>query len=258
MHNSTDALLQVEHVSKIYHSRSGSTPAIGDLTFKATEGELVVIVGPSGCGKTTLLRCLSGLDTPTAGAVTFSGRHVAGPQRGLAVVFQEYTRSLFPWLSVEKNVAFGLHGLSSSERESRVKDALRHVKLTDFSRSYPWQLSGGMQQRVAIARAIAARPRFLLMDEPFASVDAQTRMQLETLVLDLWKEFGWTVLLVTHDIDEAIFLADRVLVLSARPSRIVREIPIALSRPRDHLTTKAMPAFQSYRREINELIGVLH
>lgn len=252
------ALIETVHVTKTYRSRSGDTEAIGDLTLSAGEGEFVVIVGPSGCGKTTLLRCLSGLDRPTSGEVRFDGGIVQGPQDGLAVVFQEYTRSLFPWLSVAQNVGFGLAALDRAERDERVRDALAHVKLEEFTGSYPWQLSGGMQQRVAIARAIAARPRFLLMDEPFASVDAQTRAQLESLVLDLWKEFGWTVLLVTHDIDEAIFLADRVLVLSQRPSRVVEEISIDLTRPRDHLETKALPAFQEHRRRINELIGVLH
>jgi NitT/TauT family transport system ATP-binding protein len=252
------ALVEAAGVSKIYRGGKTETHAIGDLTFRAEEGEFVVIVGPSGCGKTTLLRCLSGLDNPTAGEVRFAGKPVDGCQEGLAVVFQEYTRSLFPWLSVEKNVGFGLKGLSAAERQERVRDALAHVKLTEFADSYPWQLSGGMQQRVAIARAIASRPRFLLMDEPFASVDAQTRAQLESLVLDLWAEFGWTVLLVTHDIDEAIFLADRVLVLSNRPSRVVKEIPVTLQRPRDHFATKALPEFQEYRKEINELIGVFH
>ena len=252
------ALVETVHVNKTYRSRSGVTEAIGDLTFTAGEGEFVVIVGPSGCGKTTLLRCLSGLERPSSGEIRFDGSVVRGPQDGLAVVFQEYTRSLFPWLSVAHNVGFGLTALDRAERDERVRDALAHVRLTEFAGSYPWQLSGGMQQRVAIARAIAARPRFLLMDEPFASVDAQTRAQLESLVLQLWAEFGWTVLLVTHDIDEAIFLADRVLVLSKRPSHVVEEIGIELARPRDHLATKALPEFQAHRRHINELIGVFH
>ena len=177
-------------------------------------------------------------------------------QKSLSVVFQEYTRSLFPWLSVRRNVEFGLHGLNRRERSARVDDALEHVGLADFGSHYPWQLSGGMQQRVAIARSIASRPEFLLMDEPFASVDAQTRAQLESMVLGLWREFGWTVLLVTHDIDEAIFMADRVLVLSRRPSRVLREVPVSLERPRDQIETRARPEFQQYRKEIISLIGV--
>jgi NitT/TauT family transport system ATP-binding protein len=249
-------MLEVEGLKKVYRaSRSGTTEAIADLTLAAARGEFVVLVGPSGCGKTSLLRCLSGLDRPTSGTVRVDGATVNGVQKSLSVVFQEYTRSLFPWLSVRRNVEFGLDGLVRRERTARVDDALDHVGLTDFGDHYPWQLSGGMQQRVAIARAIAARPAFLLMDEPFASVDAQTRAQLESMVLDLWAEFGWTVLLVTHDIDEAIFMADRVLVLSKRPSRVLREVTVSLDRPRDQIETRARPEFQQYRKEISSLIG---
>ena len=251
-----DTILEVEGLRKVYRAaRSGTTEAIADLTFTAARGEFVVLVGPSGCGKTTLLRCLSGLDRPSSGAVRVDGAAVNGVQKSLSVVFQEYTRSLFPWLSVRRNVEFGLSGLDRRERTARVDDALGHVGLAEFGDHYPWQLSGGMQQRVAIARAIASRPGFLLMDEPFASVDAQTRAQLESMVLDLWREFRWTVLLVTHDIDEAIFLADRVLVLSRRPSRVLREVPVPLDRPRDQIETRARPEFQQYRKEIISLIG---
>jgi NitT/TauT family transport system ATP-binding protein len=250
-------LLDVSGLAKSYRgSRGGSTEAIADLTFTAAQGEFLVLVGPSGCGKTTLLRCLSGLDRPTAGSIKLAGAAVNGVQKSLAVVFQEYTRSLFPWLSVRRNVEFGLHDLDRATRASRVDDALGHVGLSEFAAHYPWQLSGGMQQRVAIARAIAARPLFLLMDEPFASVDAQTRAQLESMVLDLWREFGWTVLLVTHDIDEAIFMADRVLVLSRRPSRVLRTVSVGLDRPRDQIETRARPEFQQYRKEIISLIGL--
>jgi NitT/TauT family transport system ATP-binding protein len=249
-------LLEVNGLTKVYRgARTFTTEAIADLTFTAARGEFVVLVGPSGCGKTTLLRCLSGLDRPSTGTIQLAGNPVDGVQESLAVVFQEYTRSLFPWLSVRRNVEFGLHALGRSERSSRVLDALGHVGLSEFADHYPWQLSGGMQQRVAIARAIAARPLFLLMDEPFASVDAQTRAQLESMVLDLWREFGWTVLLVTHDIDEAIFMADRVLVLSKRPSRVLRTVPVTLDRPRDQIETRARPEFQQYRKEIISLIG---
>ena len=251
-----DTILEVEGLRKVYRAaRSGTTEAIADLTFTAARGEFVVLVGPSGCGKTTLLRCLSGLDRPSSGGVRVDGAAVNGVQKSLSVVFQEYTRSLFPWLSVRRNVEFGLRGLDRRERTARVDDALGHVGLAEFGDHYPWQLSGGMQQRVAIARAIASRPGFLLMDEPFASVDAQTRAQLESMVLDLWREFRWTVLLVTHDIDEAIFLADRVLVLSRRPSRVLREVPVPLDRPRDQIETRARPEFQQYRKEIISLIG---
>ncbi len=253
-----DPLLQVNGVRKIYRgSRGGAeTVAIDDLTFDVRRGEFVVVVGPSGCGKTTLLRCLSGLLGPSAGTITFGGSPVDGVQPGLGVVFQDYTRSLMPWLSVEANVGFGLHAVPVADRRRRVADALAHVGLSDFANGYPWQLSGGMQQRVAIARAISSEPDMLVMDEPFASVDAQTRMSLESMVLDLWSEAGWTGLLVTHDIDEAIFMADRVLVLSSRPSRILESIPIELDRPRDQLATRASPEFQDYRLHISKLIGV--
>jgi NitT/TauT family transport system ATP-binding protein len=248
--------IEVDGISKEFPSRGrgDAVAAIGDITFSQRRGEFVCLVGPSGCGKTTLLRCLSALTAPTAGDVRFGGRHVDGVPRDLAVVFQEYNRSLYPWLSVERNAAFGLGDLSRDERAARVQDALRHVGLTDFADHYPWQLSGGMQQRVAIARAIASRPSVLLMDEPFASVDAQTRMQLESMVLDLWDEYGWTVTLVTHDIDEAVFMADRVLVLTKRPSRIIEEVVIDLPRPRDQIDTRALPEFQDHRRRISRLI----
>jgi NitT/TauT family transport system ATP-binding protein len=251
-------LLSVSGVRKVYAGSGGSDPttAIDDLTFDVGRGEFVVVVGPSGCGKTTILRCLSGLMVPTHGRITFQGREVNGCQPGLGVVFQDYTRSLMPWLTVEANVGFGLHDIPAAKRRKRVADALEHVGLTEFADRHPWQLSGGMQQRVAIARAISSEPDLLVMDEPFASVDALTRMSLESMVLDLWAEAGWTALLVTHDIDEAIFMADRVLVLSARPSRILESIPITLERPRDQLATRASPQFQEYRRHITTLIGV--
>jgi NitT/TauT family transport system ATP-binding protein len=254
----TPPLLSVDGVRKVYPGSrdTGETVAIDDLTFDVQQGEFVVVVGPSGCGKTTMLRCLSGLMSPTDGRIRFHGREVRGVQSGLGVVFQDYTRSLMPWLTVEANVAFGFHGIPASERRRRAVEALGHVGLAEFADRYPWQLSGGMQQRVAIARAISSEPDLLVMDEPFASVDAQTRTSLESMVLDLWAEADWTGLLVTHDIDEAIFMADRVLVLSSRPSRILESIPITLHRPRDQLATRATPEFQEYRRRISTLIGL--
>jgi NitT/TauT family transport system ATP-binding protein len=254
----TPPLLSVDGVRKIYPGSrdSAETVAIDDLTFDVQQGEFVVVVGPSGCGKTTMLRCLSGLMSPTDGRIRFHGREVHGVQPGLGVVFQDYTRSLMPWLSAEANVAFGFHGVPAPERRRRAAEALGHVGLAEFADRYPWQLSGGMQQRVAIARAISSEPDLLVMDEPFASVDAQTRASLESMVLDLWAEADWTGLLVTHDIDEAIFMADRVLVLSSRPSRVLENIPITLRRPRDQLATRATPEFQEYRRQISTLIGL--
>ena len=214
------------------------------------------IVGPSGCGKTTLLKALAGLLRPTRGEALVEGRVVVGPPKDLALVFQEYTRSLLPWLTVGGNVTFPLvaAGVARAERDRRAREALTEVDLAGFEERYPWQLSGGLQQRVAIARAIAYEPAVLLMDEPFASVDAQTRADLEDLVRRVHADLGVTVLFVTHDIDEAVYLADRVLVLSRRPTTVRTEIEIALPTPRDQLETKALPRFVELRTEVLELI----
>lgn len=208
----TDAevVLRVEHISKTYGTGDSAVQAVGDLTFEVTAGEFVCIVGPSGAGKTTMLKCLSGLLRPTSGAAYVGGRHVVGPPPELALVFQDYARSLLPWLTVRANVEMPLKGWSSSvsrvEREDRVTTALEAVGLLGFHQHHPWQLSGGMQQRVAIARALAYQPKLLLMDEPFASVDAQTRNDLEDLMLRLRSEYGMTIVFVTHDIDESVYL----------------------------------------------------
>jgi NitT/TauT family transport system ATP-binding protein len=185
----------------------------------------------------------------------YDGSPVTGIPAGLSIVFQDYHRSLFPWLTVRENVRFPVRRLGRADGRRQATEALRLVGLTDFADHHPSQLSGGMQQRVAIARAIVSGPRCLLMDEPFASVDAQTRAALEQLTLRVAALIGATVLLVTHDIDEAILMADRVLVLSARPGRILKEVPIDLPRPRDEVETRALPRFQDYRREVHRLIG---
>jgi len=207
-------------------------------------------VGPSGCGKTTLLRCAAGLLRPTAGTVRLDGEPVTGPPPGLAVVFQEYGRSLFPWLRVADNVALPLRNRPRAERRRLVDDALAAVGLADAHRAYPWQLSGGMQQRVAIARAVAYQPRVLLMDEPFAAVDAQTRADLEDLIRDVWRRLGVTLLFVTHDIDEAVYLGQRVIVLSAAPTTVAEDLPIDLPDSRDQLTTRADPRFTQLRAHV--------
>jgi NitT/TauT family transport system ATP-binding protein len=248
-------LIRATGLAKSFTSRGRTTQAIADVGFEQAEGEFLGVVGPSGCGKTTLLRCLAGLERPDSGTVEFAGRPVTGIPAAVSVVFQEYNRSLFPWLSAAENVRFPIRRLGRDAGREQARDALRRVGLADFADHHPWQLSGGMQQRVALARAIVSRPRFLLMDEPFASVDAQTRAVLEDLTVTITGELGLTVLLITHDIDEAIFMADRVLVLSARPSRVLREVPIALARPRDEVETRALPLFQDYRRELHHLIG---
>ncbi|MFC7485655.1 ABC transporter ATP-binding protein [Knoellia sp. CPCC 206453] len=254
-HSQAPELLRADAIGKTYTSERGtSVEAIGSVSFAAREGEFVAIVGPSGCGKTTLLRTIAGLLRPTRGDVTFEGQVVRKVPDGFGVVFQEYNRSLFPWLTVRKNVEFGLHGLPRALRHERATEALRRVHLADMEASYPWQLSGGMQQRVAIARALAVHPRVLLMDEPFASVDAQTRISLELMTAEISAELGLTTVLITHDIDEAIFLADRVVVLSARPSHVVTEVVVELPRPRDELEAKADPRFLEYRRVIHDAI----
>ncbi|MFB7652477.1 MULTISPECIES: ABC transporter ATP-binding protein [unclassified Streptomyces] len=254
-HTNTPELLRADGIGKTYVSERGTrTEAIGSVSFTLSEGEFVAIVGPSGCGKTTLLRTIAGLLKPSHGELTFDGQPIRKVPDRFGIVFQEYNRSLFPWLSVRKNVEFGLSGLSRQERHERVSEGLERVHLSDVEGHYPWQLSGGMQQRVAIARALATHPRVLLMDEPFASVDAQTRIKLELMTAEISAELGLTTLLITHDIDEAIFLADRVIVLSARPSHVVTEVAIELERPRDELAAKADTRFLEYRRVIYDAI----
>ncbi len=252
----THVLLDVEHLSKSYSVKGSDVEIIGDLTFAVTVGETVSIVGPSGIGKTTLLKCLTGLQSISSGSARVDGREIDGPPQEMALVFQEYTRSLMPWLTVEKNVRLPLTHLRlpKSEADERIRSALRSVGLDHALDRYPWQLSGGMQQRVAIARALAYRPEVLVMDEPFASVDAQTRFELEDLCLRIRDEFGMTILLVTHDIDEAVYLSDRVVVLGHRPAVVSRIIDIDLPQQRDQISTRAMPRFAELRTEIFELI----
>ena len=230
--------------------------AIHDLTFEVEPGEFLCIVGPSGCGKTTLLKCLSGLLRPTSGAAYLEGRLIEKSPDGLALVFQEYSRSLLPWMTVGANVRLPLLGqrIRKSERRSRAAAALDAVGLTGFEDKHPWQLSGGMQQRVAIARALAYQPHLLLMDEPFASVDAQTRADLEDLVLDVHERFGITVVFVTHDIDESVYLSDRIVVLTHRPTSVKEIVPVSLSRPRDQIATKELSEFTQIRGRVIRLI----
>jgi NitT/TauT family transport system ATP-binding protein len=231
-------------------------PVIADVSFEVTAGEIVSIVGPSGCGKTTLLRILAGLLKPTMGVVRFQSHPVQGVPAGLAMVFQEYSRSLLPWATVTNNIALPLRykNISTSERVRLVSDSLDAVGLLEFGDHYPWQLSGGMQQRVAIARALAYQPKLLLMDEPFASVDAQTRADLEDLVADVRARFDITIVFITHDIDEAVYLSDRVVVLSKSPTVVLDRIATDLPRPRDQIVTKALPQFVAKRSEIGRLI----
>jgi NitT/TauT family transport system ATP-binding protein len=249
-------LLKVRELGKTYGHGAGATEAIGDIGFDVDKGEFVCIVGPSGCGKTTLLRCLAGLLPATRGEVTLRGERVERTPDEMALVFQEYSRSLFPWMRVRENVAFPLRRKKLGKARTRelVEQALSAVRLDGFEDHYPWQLSGGMQQRVAIARALAYEPEILLMDEPFASLDAQTRADLEDLTVRLRDEFGVTIIFVTHDIDEAVYLADRVVALTNRPTRVQEILDIPLPRPRDQITTKEQPDFARLRGHVYRLI----
>ncbi|MCK2217291.1 ABC transporter ATP-binding protein [Actinomadura sp. ATCC 31491] len=249
-------MLDVRGLKKVYEGRGRSVEAVRDLTFTVGTGELVCIVGPSGAGKTTLLRCVAGLLDGTAGEVVLEGEAVTGPPPGMAVVFQEYGRSLFPWMTVRQNVELPLKEkrVPKERRRRLVQDALEAVGLAEAQDAHPWQLSGGMQQRVAIARAVAYEPHLLLMDEPFAAVDAQTRADLEDLVRALWLRLGVTVLFVTHDIDEAVYLGQRVIVLSNSPTVVLEDVPIDLPADRDQLTTRSLPRFAELRAHVYELI----
>jgi NitT/TauT family transport system ATP-binding protein len=245
-------MLEISNLGKTYERRRQQTRAIENLTFEVGRGEFLCVVGPSGCGKTTLLKCMSGLLEPTTGQVRLHGRPVSEPPAEMAVVFQDYSRSLFPWMTIGNNVMFPLKrkSLDKQERDRVVADALESVGLTEFAGHYPWQLSGGMQQRVAIARAIAYRPEILLMDEPFASVDAQTRADLEDLILQIRAEYGMTVVFVTHDIDESVYLGDRVVVLTRPPTTVQDLLPVDLPSPRDQIVTKELPRFAELRAHV--------
>ncbi|RIV34327.1 ABC transporter ATP-binding protein [Micromonospora radicis] len=249
-------MLTVSNLQKTYGSGDQAVEAIRDLTLTVDKGEFVCIVGPSGAGKSTMLKCLCGLLQPSSGTVTLNGVPLNGPPKEIASVFQDYSRSLMPWFTVRRNVGLPLRNRhrSAADRAARVATALEAVGLTSFGGRYPWQLSGGMQQRVAIARGLAYAPEILLLDEPFASVDAQTRADLEDLILRVRDDTGVTMLLVTHDIDEAVYLADRVVVMSARPSVVLDTVEVDLPRPRDQVTTKQLPRFAELRAQVLTLI----
>ncbi|MGY1750115.1 MULTISPECIES: ABC transporter ATP-binding protein [unclassified Modestobacter] len=243
-------MLRVEGLRKVYQEGTKRAfEAVADITFTVEQRELVCIVGPSGAGKTTLLKMMAGLLPPSSGAVYLDGEEVNGPPEKMALVFQDYSRSLYPWMTVEENIAFPLkhRKLEKSESAELIRDTLQSVGLAGAGKKYPWQLSGGMQQRVAIARALAYQPEILLMDEPFASVDAQTRADLEDLVLELRGRYGVTVVFVTHDIDESVYLSDRVVVLSPSPTRVQEIVDIPLPRPRDQVATKELADFAHLR-----------
>jgi NitT/TauT family transport system ATP-binding protein len=249
-------MLTINRLSKTYGEGKSATPAIGDVSFNISAGEFVCVVGPSGCGKTTLLKAMSGLLAPSSGEVVLKGSRVTSPPEQMALVFQEYSRSLMPWMSVRGNVALPLYHkkLPKAECVRLVEEAVNAVGLKPFIDRYPWELSGGMQQRVAIARAIAYQPEILLMDEPFASVDAQTRGDLEDLILRVRDQFGITILFVTHDIDESVYLADRIIVLTPPPTTVREIVSVHLPHPRDQVDTKELPEFARLRAHVYRLI----
>jgi NitT/TauT family transport system ATP-binding protein len=249
-------MLEVRKLGKTYGTGAKATRAIADVSLTVADGEFVCVVGPSGCGKTTLLKCIAGLLRPSHGSVVLRGKEVTRPPEEMALVFQEYSRSLMPWMSVAGNVLLPLRHkkLARKERRRLVEESLEAVDLSTFSDRYPWQLSGGMQQRVAIARALAYQPAILLMDEPFASVDAQTRGDLEDLILRVREQYGITILFVTHDIDESVYLADRVVVLTHAPTEVKEIVGVQLPRPRDQIATKEVPEFAQLRAHVYRLV----
>lgn len=246
-------ILFVTNLAKALGHGAERTGIIGDMSFSVSAGEFVSVVGPSGCGKTTLLMCLAGLYSADGGEIVFSGARVDGTTPGVSVVFQDYSRSLLPWKNNLDNVMFGMRRIahaSVAQKRDAARELLSNVGLAGFETHFPWQLSGGMQQRVAIARALAARARLLLMDEPFAAVDAQTRAEMQDLVLDLAARYKQTCLLVTHDVDEAVYVADRVIVLSCRPATVVQEMAVPLVKPRDQLATREDRVYLDLRHEV--------
>ncbi|MFC4057559.1 ABC transporter ATP-binding protein [Planomonospora corallina] len=249
-------MLEISNLSHTYGSGPSAHTALGGIDLSVAEGELVCIVGPSGCGKSTLLRSVAGLITPTGGRVLLKGVPVDQTPDDLAVVFQDYSRSLFPWMSVADNVSLPLRRKGQDKRQRRrsALDALEQVGLGGAADKYPWQLSGGMQQRVSIARALAYRPSLLLMDEPFGSVDAQTREDLEDLTLRVRRHHNMTILLITHDIDESVYVGDRVVVLSKSPAGIAGDLRVDLPSPRDQISTREHPDFVRLRAEVGRLV----
>ena len=249
-------MLEIDGIAKTYGSGAKATEALRDISFTVDEGEFVCVVGPSGCGKPTRLKCAAGLLPPTRGTALLKGQPVTQPPEEMALVFQDYSRSLMPWTSVRNNVLLPLRHkkLGRSEKRELVEQSLEAVGLTRFIDHYPWQLSGGMQQRVAIARALAYQPSVLLMDEPFASVDAQVRGDLEDLVLEVREQFGITIVFVTHDVDESVYLADRIVVLTHAPTVVREIIQVGLPFPRDQIATKELPEFARHRAHVYRLI----
>ena len=245
--------LEVRGLSKNFETPRGVITALDDVSFSVHKRELLSVIGPSGCGKSTLVRILAGLETPTAGELRVYGEPVSGPGSDRGMVFQGYT--LFPWRTVKENVMFGprMAGQSDFTAASEAREWIELVGLSKFENAYPHQLSGGMKQRVAIARALANQPRVLFMDEPFGALDAQTRSQMQSYLLEIWKNVDITIVFITHDLDEAVFLSDRILVLDANPGRVREVVEVPVPRPRD-LGQLFLPSFMGVRKHIDHLI----
>lgn len=245
--------LEINHLYKQFETRQGPVVALKDINLHVETGEFVCAVGASGSGKSTLLRLVAGLDVPSSGEITVDGQTVRGPGSDRGMVFQSYT--LYPWMTVQKNVEFGLklQGMGTRDRLEMASYFLDVVGLTKFARSLPKELSGGMKQRVAIARTLASRPKIMLMDEPFGALDAQTKETMQQFMLDLWERTGVSILMITHDVEEAVFLAQRIYVLTAHPGTVQKEIFVNLPLDRTyHIRREAY--FQSYREEIMDLL----
>ncbi|NMF82398.1 ABC transporter ATP-binding protein [Nodosilinea sp. P-1105] len=245
--------LEINHLTKQFATRQGPILALRDINLHVETGEFVCAVGASGSGKSTLLRLVAGLETPTSGEIIVDGQRVTGPGGDRGMVFQRYT--LYPWMTVQKNVEFGLklQGMGRRERREQASYYLDVVGLTQFAQALPKALSGGMKQRVAIARTLATQPKIMLMDEPFGALDVQTKETMQQFMLDLWQRTGVSILMITHDVDEAVFLAQRVYVLTAHPGTVQREMQVELPRDRDY-TIRRDRAFQDYRDDIMDLL----
>jgi len=248
--------ISIRNVSMDFPTPDGTKHVLDNVSYDVEEHHFVSIVGPSGVGKTTLLRLLTGLMKPTGGEIAVDGATISGPPKGLAVVLQDYTRSLMPWLTIEKNIALTLRRqkLGKAEIRERIASSLEEVGLAGSEKSFPWQMSGGMQQRASIARALATRPKILVMDEPFASVDAQTRFDLEDLVLKVRSDFGITTLMVTHDIDEAVYLSDEIVVLYGKPAQVREVVPVDIPFPRSQIDTRNAQRFAELRTHVYAMV----
>jgi NitT/TauT family transport system ATP-binding protein len=247
--------VKVEDATKTFSSRKGDVTALEHVNLEVHDGQFVCLLGPSGCGKTTLLRMIGGLDVPTSGTVSIDGKIVDGPSPKMTMVFQEY--SLYPWRTVAENVGFGLEmiGVPKEERIAEVNRRLALVGLTGFGDNYPYELSGGMRQRAAVARALATDPAVMLMDEPFGALDAQTRNKMQRELLQIWEETKKTILFVTHSVDEAVYLSDKIVILTPRPGRIYEIYPNPLPRPRDRTSIEFAKLRKDVLAEIEKLEG---